>query len=480
MSYTVAQNTSFLTIASVVQKIVSFGYFTLVARLIGVGNTGSYFFALTFTTIFTVVADMGLGPILTREAAKFPENTAKYFNTALWSKIIFGISTYLLVVIFSNLLGYTVALRELIYLSAVTMFFDNIQGAFFSVFRAKRNLIYESFGIVFTQIITLVIGTTALLMHASLIWLIAAYTIPSIIMVGYCGYFLNRSYNIRPGLNFDRGVFRQLFQMALPFAVAGIVGRLYSYSDSIIMSKLLTAEDMGWWGVPYKVTFAFQFIPVALSASVYPAMSSLSVAEPQKVGELFVKAWKYLFVIVFPLSFGLAAVAEPVILKLYGKDFLPSVLVLRILLVSLIFSYLSIISGALLNATGQQKKQTGIISLALVCNIVLNLFLIPAYGIVGAAVSALACNILLWTLGFYFVRRSVMVYSMSLLKNGLHILIMAFGMAILVYFLTKRFNFLLTIPVGAIIYFALLFGSGIISKQLIVSVWDKIRIRKII
>jgi O-antigen/teichoic acid export membrane protein len=478
MSYSVAQNTSFLTVASVAQKIVSFVYFTIVARLIGVENTGSYFFALTFTTIFTVVADFGFGPILTREAAKFPDNLQKYFNTAFWSKVIFGIATYLLVVFFVNILDYSQFLRDLIYLSAITMFFDNLQGAFFSVFRSQKNLIYESISVVIAQVLTLIIGTTALLFKAPLVWLIAAYAIPSMLIACYGAYFAIKKFGLKFQLAIDHGTFVSMFKMALPFAMAGIIGRLYSYSDSIIMSKLLTAKDLGWWSVPYKITFAFQFIPVALSASVYPAMSSLTISQPEKVGELFTKAWRYLFVIVFPIAFGLSAVAEPVIVKLYGVKFLPSVPVLRILLISLIFSYLSIISGALLNATGNQRIQTYILALSLVCNIVLNVYLIPSYGIMGAAVSALVSNILLWTLGFYFVRRKAFLYTFQLLRNGLHILVLAFLMAVIVYFLTLKVSFILTIPAGALIYFVLLYTTRIITKDMFYSIWDKVKLKR--
>jgi O-antigen/teichoic acid export membrane protein len=85
MSYTVAQNTSFLTIASVLQKVISFFYFIFVARMIQVEHTGVYFFAITFTTIFTVVADFGMGPVLTRETARFPDRAQSYFNTVFWT-----------------------------------------------------------------------------------------------------------------------------------------------------------------------------------------------------------------------------------------------------------------------------------------------------------------------------------------------------------------------------------------------------------
>jgi len=148
MSYTVAQNTSFLTVASVLQRAISFVYFIVIARIIGVENTGVYFFAITFTTIFTVVADFGLNPVLTREAARYPEKSEEFFSTVFLTKIVFGVVAYGLVVFFINLFNYPTLTKELVYLSGLTMFFDNLHSSFYSLFRARKNLIYESIGII--------------------------------------------------------------------------------------------------------------------------------------------------------------------------------------------------------------------------------------------------------------------------------------------------------------------------------------------
>ncbi|MEK7131750.1 MAG: flippase, partial [Patescibacteria group bacterium] len=350
-SYTVAQNTSFLTVASVLQKVISFFYFIFVARIIQVENTGVYFFAISFTTIFTVVADFGLGPVLTREASRFPDRSESYFNTVFWTKIIFGAAAYSLVVLLANVLKYPETTKLLIYVSGITMFFDSLAGSFNSIFRAKKNLIYESAGIIGSQFITLLIGTFALLNHWSLVWLILAYTIPSFLNLIYISGFLKKVYGIGVRFVWNAQIFKIFIAIALPFALAGIIGRLYSYSDSLLMSKLLSAKELGWWSVPYKITFAFQFIPVALSASVYPVFSGLFLTNKTAIGPLFEKSWRYLFVIIFPVAFGLMAVADPVVRQVFGKQFAPSVAPLRILLVSLIFGFLSFITGALLNAT---------------------------------------------------------------------------------------------------------------------------------
>jgi O-antigen/teichoic acid export membrane protein len=474
MAYTVAQNTSFLTVASVLQKIISFGYFILVARLIGVENTGQYFFAISFTTIFTVVADFGFAPVLTRETAKYPERSQDYLTTVFSIKFCFGILTFGLVFLATRLLGYGPALSALIFLSAVTMFFDNLQTSFFSIFRARKNLRYESVVVVLSQFTTMIIGTVSLLNHAPLIWLIGAYTIPSALFVLVSIFVVRRVYQLKLRFHFVPEIARGFARIAWPFALAGILGRLYSYSDSILMSKLLSPTELGYWSVPYKITFAFQFIPVALSASVYPAMSSLTVAEPQKIGQLFTKAWRYLFTLVFPLAFGLMAIAQPVIIKIYGQAYAPAVPVLRILLGSLIFSFLAFITGALLNATNNQSKQTAVIAMVLIINLALNFYAIPHWGILGAAWSAFISNIILATLGLYFSQRYIPIDKKILIKSCLQTLWPAALMAVGIYFLTLRINFFYTIPLGVLCYGGILWFTKVIDRELVTALFAKL------
>ena len=474
MSYSVAQNTTFLTVASVAQKIISFAYFLFIASIIDVGDTGQYFFAISFTTIFTVVADFGLGPVLTREAAKYPEKSEAYLATVFFTKCAFGLVAYGLVIFLANLLNYSAETRLLIYLSGITMLFDNLQGSFYSIFRARKNLIYESIGILGSQFLTLVIGTTALLLGFPLYWLIIAYTIPSFLNMVYAGIFTWRVYGLPRRWVFDPAVLKSFLVLAVPFALAGIISRLYSYFDAILMSKLLSPEHLGWWSVPYKITFAFQFIPAALSASVYPAMSSLSITDTSKIGAMFEKSWRYLFIIVFPLALGLVVLAKPFIFAFRGDQYLPSVPVLQILALSLIFGYLSFISGALLNATNHQRTQTILLGVALLTSIALNLVFIPRWGIQGAAVAAVISNIILCSGGFYFARRFVVINGKNIFRYANQALWPAIIMAVVVHYLSQRLHFVVTVPIGALVYGILLFVTGGMSREMVVTGFKKV------
>jgi O-antigen/teichoic acid export membrane protein len=147
---------------------------------------------------------------------------------------------------------------------------------------------------------------------------------------------------------------------------------------------------------------------------------------------------------------------------------------LRILVIALIFGYLALITGAFLNAVGEQKKQTMLMALVLATNIIANLILIPRYGIVGAAVSALIGNVLLWSVGYLLVRRLVKIQGNVLWKYCLRALIPALAMGAIILWLSGRISVIFAIPLGGAIYFVLLFATGGINREIIGEIKTKL------
>ncbi|MBU1160908.1 oligosaccharide flippase family protein, partial [Patescibacteria group bacterium] len=56
----ITKNTSYLAIALILQKIISFSYFTILVRNLEPESLGKYFFAISFTTIFAIFIDIGM------------------------------------------------------------------------------------------------------------------------------------------------------------------------------------------------------------------------------------------------------------------------------------------------------------------------------------------------------------------------------------------------------------------------------------
>src|SRR3989338_3571342 len=158
MSRTIAKNAALMTLASIGQKIISFVYFTIIARSIGVEGTGKYFFALSFTTVFVVFVDLGFTNVLVREAAKAKDKMQEYLSVILGTKLILAGLTYIAAVIAIRMMGYPTETRHLVYLSAVTMLFDSFHLTFYGVLRAVGDLKYEAISITVSQFITLILG----------------------------------------------------------------------------------------------------------------------------------------------------------------------------------------------------------------------------------------------------------------------------------------------------------------------------------
>ena len=461
----VAKNTAFMTIAAVGQKILAFAYFTIIARMVGAEGTGKYFLALSFTTIFAVIADFGLAPTLSREVARKPKKASKYLGNILAVKIFFMLGTYLAVVIVANILNYPIDTRQLIYLSGLTMIFDSIHLSIYAVLRGLHNLRYEAIAVIASQATTLTIGTTALFMGAPLIWLIAAFTVPSFLNVIYAGIMLIKKAKIRIKLNWDKKLIKTLLLIALPFALAGIFTRIYSFSDTIILSKLMDDAAVGWYSIPNKITFAFQFVPLALVAALYPRMSEAFVCDKKHLKYLFEVSMKYLIIIALPVSIGLGVLAPEVILTIYTSEYAASILPLQILLASLIFAFLDFPIGALLNGCNRQATQTTIMGTAMVVNVAANFLMIPIWGVVGAALAALVGNIVLMVGGYIFVPKIVKINHTKLLGILLSTLFIAVIMGAVVLWAKLVIPWYFTILLGAVVYLGGLFLVRLVTLR---------------
>ena len=423
LAHSTAKNTLFMTSASILQKIISFVYFTLIARSIGVEGTGKYFLALSFTTIFVVFVDLGMTNVLVREASRVKDHIQKYLSTVLAVKLVLGVLAYGSVLVVSSILYSDSELRQMIWLSGFTMLFDSFNWTVYGVLRALGDLRFESISITASQLLSLIFGGIFLFFHFPLIYLILAFTLPSACNAVYATFIVYRRFGCVPIPKFHRETFKILWAITIPFALAAIFARVYGYIDTLFLKQILGSEAVGYYSTPYKITFAFQFIPLALTAALYPRLSECFLHAKDTFISVLHDSIKYLLVVSMPISIGIAVLARPIILFLFTDTFLPSVLPLQILIVSLVFSFLSFPIGAALNASDRQKTQTTIVGFVMIINILLNLWLIPQIGVSGAAISALVGNFLLTFLGYIYLSQSIKIDHTMFVFTFLKVLI---------------------------------------------------------
>jgi O-antigen/teichoic acid export membrane protein len=266
---------------------------------------------------------------------------------------------------------------------------------------------------------------------------------------------------------FNKHTFFKLGKIAIPFALAAIFSRIYSRADTIILSKLAGDQAVGWYSIPKKISNAFRFLPMALIASVYPKFSEYYKDNKEKLAYLLERSLKYLMLLVFPISVGIMLLSQDIVITIYTEEYVRSILPLKVLMISLFFSFISFPLGAFLNACDRQKTQTAIVGIVMTVNVILNLILIPKFSVLGAAISALVGNLLLAVLGYYFVPKITDISHKFLISCGAKIGSAAALMGVIVWWINMFVHFLITIVVGAAVYFAVLYLFGIITKELV-------------
>jgi O-antigen/teichoic acid export membrane protein len=460
----ITKNASYLTLALALQKVISFAYFTLLARNLGPENLGKYYFAISFTTIFALIIDMGLMNVLTREVAKKKEEAQKYLGNILALKTPLLVLCLLSVFITINLLGYDELTRHLVYISTIAMALDSFTTTFFAVTRSFHNLKYESLGAIGFQMIVMTLGLSALYRGMSLEWIMSAMLAGSLANFIYSWYVVKSKLGLKVKLLYNKNLAITIVKIAIPFGVYILFNRTFLHIDSVLLSLIAGDKEVGLYQIAFKIIFALQFIPLAFTASFYPAMSFYWKNNRQQLTVSFERALKYLLIISLPIAAGVFSIADKVVL-LFREQFSESTLPLQIIIISAVFIFINFPIGSFLNACDKQKQNTINMGIVLAVSITMNIILIPKYQAVGASITVLFANMVMTVLGFYYVTKIIKFRHGRLIATALKTMAAAVIMGISVFYLKDYTNILIVIIFGGVSYFALLFLFKALTVQ---------------
>ncbi len=465
----IAKSTSYYTLALILQKVISFSFFIILARFLIPADLGKYYLAISFTTIFAVFIDLGLANVLIREVAKTKERSQQLLGNVLAIKIPLALLSLIALAILINIVGYPVLTRQLVYLSSICMVLDSFTLIFFACIRGWHNLIFESLGAVIFQLIILALGFTALRLNLGLKWLMVATITASSFNFFYSSILVRFKWKIKLWPRLDPELIKTIIKIAIPFGLFGILQRLYTYLDTVLLSVLAGDKFVGLYQIAFKIIFALQFLPMAFIASLYPAFAAYWARNRQQLAITFERAMNYLIIISLPISVGIIILADKIIL-LFKAEYTEAILPLQLIMASLVFLFLNFPIGSLLNACDRQKINTMNMGISLGVSVVLNLILIPKFQTVGASITVVATNLLMFILGMCWVPQIIKYRPKKIVLTALKALVSVAIMALVVISLKMILNIFVIIILAGIIYFTMLLALGGVKKADIASI----------
>jgi O-antigen/teichoic acid export membrane protein len=156
----------------------------------------------------------------------------------------------------------------------------------------------------------------------------------------------------------------------------------------------------------------------AIGSLALSSFSELKERDREKVQGSMQTATRWVFSLVFPTFLILILFSDKVLQILWGGEYTQASIALSVLAGGYLFDALAGRVGSFLNSTGHTRYILYNNVAALTLNLVLNIALIPIYGILGAAIATAASTILTNFLMFIEVWRKENVISIPHIEVG--------------------------------------------------------------
>jgi len=458
-SYSFSQNTLYLMVAYIVEKLLVFFYFIFLARYLGPEKFGVYSFAISFVAIFSVFLDLGFATALVRETAKAKEKMSEYLNNLLTFKFISSFFTIILIILVINLLNYPSLTRILVYLLTVWIIFESFASTFYASIRGWQNLRYESIGLILNKASYILLGFIFIFLKLPLI----AFTIP--LIIGGALYLIYPIFLTKKFFVFKPVIKKEIifffFKISLPLFFGTVFFMLFSYINTVLVSYLSSDLAAGLFSAALRIPMALLFLPGAFGASIFPVFSYLvKEGNKERLSFIFKKVFFYLILIAIPIIFGGIVLGEKIIYSVYGPDFVMAITPFKILIGVTIFTFLDFLFSSLLTAFDKQIENAIARGAGLMVNILLSFILIPRIAHLGGAISFAVGFTIFSIIQFILVLRLVSINFSELIKKIVPVIFSALVMSILIYLSKERIHLVFSLLLGVIYYFFTLYLTG--------------------
>lgn len=462
-------------VATTGQKLIAFVAFYLIARLTGPHVTGAYFYGVSVTSVFVILSDLGMTPVVIRAIASGREDGEKLFATVIRAKMLLVPIAVLASLGYGVLMHQTPEIMGTIALACVAMAADAFHLVLYGTLRGKQNLKPEALGMLIGQLISAISAVTAALMHWGPMGLAGALALGSIWNV----IWASRA-SLKHGIHLATPTWGDLHCLAMeawPFAVAGMSVKVYSYIDSLMIQAYKGTVAVGYYAVAYKMTYAMQFLPLTFTAALYPALSyAYANKQHDELKKTFLGSLRFMAAIAFPISAGLSALAPRLMPALYGDAFRGAIPAMEILPWVLIPIFLDFPVGSLLNGSNRAHLKTIAMVGTMVANALLNALFVPTYGPLGAAWAGVFSFTLLYAIGIGFTYKDA-----GGLWNIVSPLMRAAVGAALSWLAWKYVGAFMPLPMafvfGAAFAVIMVFVVGLINLQEALFAWKQLRNR---
>jgi polysaccharide transporter, PST family len=378
-------NISWLFFDKVFKILLSIAVLTSVAKHLGTTQYGLLNYCITYAAIFTPLSTLGLDNLAVRDLV-VEDNKSKIFATTFWLRFG-GAFAYILFTVAAIYAfqqeNIKIQIVSIVALASIFRPFDIIDFWFQSQVNSKYSVAAKSFSYVLTSFlkISLVYYSAPLISFAWAI-LFESFLASSALLVTYL-----LKYKSIKLFDWDWQVGKKMLKESWPLIFSGFAIFIYMKIDQLMLGSMVGNKAVGIYSVAANISEIWNVIPTIIISSIAPAIYSAKKGNEtnyyRRIEQLHSILVQISLAIAILVSFG----SEKIVLALFGNSYAESGSVLIVHVWSNVFSFMGSATAFWFIAEGMTKLLTWRTIYGGILNVVLNLYLIPLYGAVGAAVA---------------------------------------------------------------------------------------------
>lgn len=389
----VINNMSWLLGGRVVNMILSFFVSLATARYLGAKNLGAINYVAAYVSFFSSITSLGLSVIVIKEVSLGKEDGNQVIWTGVLMRFLTGVfSTVAVLALVFITDGQDPQLMKIALLESIAIIasaFDTFMYWFQGKLLAKYVTIASTLAYIGMSCYRIYL----LANDADILWFAFATSVDVILLSLALMLFYIKKNGFHPSISWALG--KRLMQQSYHYMISGLIAILYSKIDQIMLKHMLDETAVGLYSAALQIAGYWGMIPAAFIQSVGPVLYK----DADENRSLFYKRLKQSYAGIWLLnvcwSVAVSIFSYWIIYILYGEKFLGAQNALVI-----VVWYTGITSiGSLTQvyfATENKNQYVNYCALAgLITNVILNLLLIPRFGIEGAAAATLATYVVI-------------------------------------------------------------------------------------
>lgn len=377
-----------LTTAQAVVKAINVVVSILVVRYLGTDELGRYAYVLAFTYPFGIVADFGLSTYAIREISRDRSREPYELGLLRRALLLLGGAGWLAVT------GLAVAIHadRTIWLCVALAGAVPLASSLTTPGLVRMVAREDFYKVSVYQVSASLLGSAAtlavLLQGGATVGLLAGT-----LLAGCMAALVARALaGGGPLAAVPWTAVLPVLRKVLPFGVMMMGYALYYRIDMVMLEWMRTPREVGLYAAAYRFLDLAIVLTAALTAPLFTRLSAMAPRDPSGVRAILEEAWTPLLALGLPVVVGLACVAEPLTVALFGAPFADAGPLLAILIWGGLPILLIALPNHALIAADRVWPLAGVYGLSVLVNVAANLVLIPRWGASGASIATVLCE----------------------------------------------------------------------------------------